>query len=302
MELVVLLRELWHRRVIVAVIALFAVLAGLAIAFKLPSFESRAYSVGVASARILVDTPKSQVVEVSPKGSEMLGVRANLIANLMAEGDMKSAIAQRAGIARDDLVGIAESADAPPGSTAVPRDAYALTTRVLESAPGAHLPIIEIETQAPDADGAGRLAEAAVEGLRAFLDSKAATEQVPDAERLRVSGLGTAQASDVSRGDRRYLAVAATLLLLLGGCAVIVLVGSFVRGWRLAAQWEREDEPPAEDEWVYLTPLDWTLDDLLDGGSDGGSDRDADRDATATVTDITATAPQGGKRRSGRRA
>ena len=37
-------------------------------------------------ARILVDTPSSQVVEVAPKGSDTLGVRANLLASLMVDG------------------------------------------------------------------------------------------------------------------------------------------------------------------------------------------------------------------------
>ena len=44
------------------------------------------YLVGVATTRVLIDTPSSQVVDVSPKGSDTLGVRANLIASLMVDG------------------------------------------------------------------------------------------------------------------------------------------------------------------------------------------------------------------------
>ena len=60
MELVTILRELWHRRTIVALVALVSLLVGAAVAFRLPSLESRKYEVGIATARILVDTPKSQ--------------------------------------------------------------------------------------------------------------------------------------------------------------------------------------------------------------------------------------------------
>ena len=250
MELVTTLRELWRLRAFVLVVALLALFAGLAIAFRLPSLESRKYEVGVASARMLVDTPNSQVVEVAPKGSDMLCVRANLIANLMAEGDVKAAIAQRAGVKPEQLTGIAESAETPQTAKPGP-GAYVLTTRVLSTPTGDHLPIIELESQAPDAARAAKLADAAVTGLRDYLDSKAATEQVPDANRLIVSGLGASQAADVVRGDRRLLAVAAALFLFFGGCAAIVLVGSLIRGWHIAAEWEEYEaaEGEAADEY-----------------------------------------------------
>ena len=86
MELVTILRELWRLRVLVLGIALLAMLVGMALAFRLPSLESRKYEVGVATASVLVDTPNSQVIEVAPKGSDTLAMRASLLANLMAEG------------------------------------------------------------------------------------------------------------------------------------------------------------------------------------------------------------------------
>ena len=95
MEAVTILRELWRRRILVAVVALVSILAGLSTAYSisLPP-KSKSFEVGVATGRILVDTPDSQVVDVQPKGSGTLGIRAGVLANLMTEGDVKAAIAK----------------------------------------------------------------------------------------------------------------------------------------------------------------------------------------------------------------
>ena len=242
MELVSLLRELWRLRLFVALIALVAVLVGFAVAFKLPSLESRKYDVGIATARVLVDTPSSQVVEVAPKGSDALGVRANLIANLMVEGDVKAAIAQKAGLSPDKLIGIPETTVGPPPDLGPsPATAHVLSTRVSATPDGDRLPIIEIQAQAPDAAAAAKLAEASITGLREYLDSKAAAEQVPNAERLRVSGLGTPQAHAAARGPRMIFALGATIFVFIAGCGALLAGLALVRGWRVAAAVEQEE-------------------------------------------------------------
>ena len=63
MDVVTTLRELWRRRRYVAGVFVLALIAGAAI-----MFHGHRYQVGVASARILVDTPSSQVVQVAPEG------------------------------------------------------------------------------------------------------------------------------------------------------------------------------------------------------------------------------------------
>lgn len=249
MEIVTILRELWRRRALVVVFGALAIVVAVLLAFRVPSFESRKYNVGVATARILVDTPNSQVVEVAPDGSDTLGVRATLIANLMAEGVIKAAIAKEAGIPPDKLVGVTEAAaglatpSAPSG-----RKANVLTTHVPTTADGDRLPIIEIEAQAPDARRAAALATAAITGLRDYLDTKAAAEQVTEADRLRISSLGAPQAREVVRGPRLLLALGVALVVFIGGCAAILLFVEFARRWRdadaeesLVDDWRREN-------------------------------------------------------------
>jgi len=250
MELVTILRELWRRRNVVAAVAIVAVLVAVAASYRVTgplTLESRSYQVGLATAQILLDTPSSQVVEVAPKGSDTLGVRANLLASLMVQGDVKSAIADRAGIPATKLHGIAESAvvenaDKKPG----PRDSV-LTTRVVSTSDGDRIPIIEIEAQAPDAQRAAALADAAVAGLRDYINSKAAGEAVVDTKRLHVSSLGKAQARGMTRGPSLLIALALALLVFVAGCAAILVITAVVRGWSAAAradEWDADDFDP----------------------------------------------------------
>jgi hypothetical protein len=104
MEAVTILRELWRRRVLVAVVAFIAVLIGGLLSYRIgfPP-EPRQYTVGVATTRVLVDTPQSQVIKVDPRGSDTLGLRAAVLANLMVEGEAKAAIARRAGLKPEKL-------------------------------------------------------------------------------------------------------------------------------------------------------------------------------------------------------
>jgi hypothetical protein len=240
MDTVTILRDLWRLRLAVVVILVLAVLAGVALVFKLPSLESRKYEVGVATARILVDTPSSQVVEVAPKGSDTLGIRANLLASLMVDGVVKSAIAQRAGIPPEKLVGISE-ASSEPGPVAKPpgpRD-FVLTTRVLVNTGGDQLPIIEIDVQAPDRANAAKLGVAAMEGLRDYLDSTAAKQQVADADRLKVSGLGAPQAVTEVRGPSITVGVIAVLFTFGFGSATLLGFRALVAALRAASAREK---------------------------------------------------------------
>ena len=240
MDTVTILRELWDRRILVGLAAVVAILVGLLLTYNvsLPP-TSRKYEVSIASGRILVDTPKSQVIDVEPKGSDTLGVRADLLANLMTEGEVKAAIGRRAGLRSGQLVAGAQTAGQLPAVLSSARlgpDAHVLITRAVINAAGEPLPIIELEAQAPDGEGAARLASAAVTGLGAYLDSKAAGEEVPDARRLDVTGLGAPDVREATRGPRRMVALVAALLVFLCGCAAILLVSALARRWRTASE------------------------------------------------------------------
>jgi len=259
METVAILRTLWRRRRLVAGVLLLAVVVGIAVGYRvsLPAtLRSRSYEVGVATSRIFVDTPSSQVVEVSPRGGDTLGTRAGLIASLMVDGTVKAAIARRAGLRPQQFEGFSESA--AESSPAVPEPtprSRVLMTRVVTNASGDELPIIQIRVQAADARQAATLAAAAVTGLRDYLDSKAALQRVPDAKRLQVNGLGAPQARDVTRGPRRLYALIAAVVVFLAGCAAIVVGAQLARGWRAVAAEERGRERPTDRRVPTLNGL-----------------------------------------------
>jgi capsular polysaccharide biosynthesis protein len=283
MEAVTILRELWRRRVLVALVALAAALVGFLLAYRVgfPP-EPRKYEVGLATARVLVDTPQSQVIKVDPKGSDTLGLRASVLANLMVEGEAKDAIARRAGLTPKKLTAVSASATSVDGSGGEPQpvstafpddpDVHMIRTRVIANPDGEQLPIIETDVQAPDAASATKLANATVTGLTDYLDKRAAADgDVDEARRLRISGLGSAQATVAARGPGRGVAAAAAIVIFLAGCAIILLVSALARSWRAAEVSERAetidsapDESPSEDfafddlsldlEPVRLTP------------------------------------------------
>ena len=174
---ITILQDLWRCRRLVAVFGLVAVLIGIFVAYQpgVPP-QSRARHVGEGHLQILVDTPASQVVEVETEGSSSLGSRASLIANLMVAGEVKQAIARSAKLPPQQLIAISEAAAVPstppPAHVKDPR-AYVLKTSVVSNEDGVQLPIIAVDTQAPDANRAAALANAAAAGLKEYLDARA---------------------------------------------------------------------------------------------------------------------------------
>lgn len=276
MDTVTILRQLWRRRRLVAGVCVFAVLIGAALHFRLPSFQSRSYDVGVATVNILVDTPSSQVVNVAPRGSDTTGARASLLASLMVGGEIKSMIAKRMGINPNQLVGNTDAVtnlSSPTGgaatgtNTAPPENGYGFTTQVPTDSQGDELPIISLSTQAPTQARASQLANASVAALQEFMKTKAVSEGIADADRLQVNGMGIPQATVQARGPSRLLVLVVMLIVFVAGCAAILGVDALVKGWREAAAQEEElvDESEPEDpelaDAVYADPDD--LDDAF---------------------------------------
>ena len=114
---------------------------------------------------------------------------------------------------------------------------------------GDQLPIIEIEAQAPGPRcRVGASAPRRSQGLRDYLDSKAAQQQVPDADRLQVTGLGAPQADVEVRGPGPVLAIVVMILVFGLGCGALLLALAVARKWRAVSEIEQlEDEGPIDD-------------------------------------------------------
>lgn len=231
-----ILRDLWQRRRLVALFGLVAFLLAMLVAFRpgLPP-KSRAYRVGEGHLQILVDTPASQVVDVASADPAALGGRAGLLATLMVGGDVKQTIAAAAKLRPQQLIAVSSSSTAPTTTSASAVSnplAYVLKTSVVSTDVGDQLPIIEIDTQAPDARSAAALANAAATGLTQYLDARANREGVPQRKRLQVRSVGVAQARDVVKGSGKLIAAGVAVVVFGLLCGSMLLLIAVKRSWR----------------------------------------------------------------------
>jgi hypothetical protein len=283
MNHITILRALWQRRALVAVAAALSVIAGIVAAYHvtLPAkLTSRQYTVAVGQARFLIDTPESQVLTVSPAapanpaGSGDLAGRANLLANVIPTGPVKAAIAKRAGIRAADLTIVgppspATAFSAAPGPTPLEASQAAkandrtanIVTITVPGAPDSPLPVISVETQSPRERTAARLANATIAGLQYFLASMPEAKRIPEARKIVLRPLGTAQVGTTVHGPRRLYALLLPFVLFTLACAAIVFVPYVFRAWRGIVAPEREETAGAQHQWTDPESLDLDRDD-----------------------------------------
>ena len=179
---------------------------------------------------MLIDTPSSQVAAIAPEGSGDLGMRADLLSRIMVEGTVKAKIARAAGLHPNALFGVLAVGRGRPGGAKPPRDAPVLTTEVVVASYSTQLPLIQIEARAGDAASAAKIADAAVKGLRNYVDEQAVDTNVPAQRRVRVTPLGVTQAETAVRGPKSVFAVIAAIFVFGLGCACIVALAALGRG------------------------------------------------------------------------
>ena len=269
MEIVPILRVLWRARRLVVVFAMLAMLVGLLMAYKIsypPSLKSRQYSVGLAATTALVDTPSSQIVDLggsdAPGDVGTLASRAALLASIMTTSPIKDEIAARARISHDTLISMPPSASAPgaqptqvSGASITAKDPRAsLLKTTIPNLESGEIPIIAVETQAPTAAAAARLANASIEVLKQRLSSEATSDAVPDARRVVVRQLGPARSATEVRGPGKAAPIITAVFVLLLGCALIVGLHKFANSWQSVAAQERADaeELAAHDNELAL--------------------------------------------------
>jgi hypothetical protein len=249
MELITILLRLWRGRWLVLLSALVAIAVGVVVSYKVsftssPHLQTRQYTVALGTVNVLVDTPESQVIDLDPKGADAVGPRATLLANLIATTPIKDAIAKQLNMSPRELTVLAPQSTSVLAPSAAQtqaagrgRDAKVISIRTDET-----LPVISIDTQAPDADTASRLANGAAIGLQQYLTTVSATQRVPQKRQLKLRQLGDAQVGITARGPRRIFGAFAAFFILLLACSAIVLVPGVVRAVRMANLEEQEKD------------------------------------------------------------
>jgi hypothetical protein len=250
-ELIAFFRELRARRWLVAAGFAVAVAVGVLLVYRVslgfpPKFRTRQYYVGEASAQVLIDTPKSQIADLNPPGALVLYTRATLLADLIATAPVQQQIAGQIGVPAANL-----RITPPAGSVVAPVKASPLGVAGAKAASASAaaspwqltvtidptLPIIAFAAQGPSAAGALSLATAAVDVLRQRVNSLAAGQRVPTNDQAVVNQIGPPVAGVAARGPRKLYGVAATVVVFMLICFVLVGARGFGRRRTAAEPW-----------------------------------------------------------------
>jgi hypothetical protein len=242
------LRGLWQVRGWVAVCGVFAVVAALwsvaDISLLPPRVGSRALTMATASTQVVVDTPRSTLVDMRQDtyGIDGLTNRALLLGNVMASPLVRADIARRAHVPFDQLQVV------PPITARQPRvlseagnekhtsDILRLNGQYrLYIKANPTVPFLQIYAQTPTAKSAGALANAAVGGMQSYLAELAKSTQTPGVQQIRLTQLGQAHGSVVDKGIEWQFAFLAFLLAFGASCATVIWIRRVREGWRLAA-------------------------------------------------------------------
>ena len=245
MELAGILRELYRLRRLVAVGAAIALVATLSTAYSVsflpPSLHSKSLDIGAASTRVLIDTPRSKVVDLGASTTDFttLATRANLLANLMSSAPVKTAVAREVGVPAELVVADAPIVANVPRAGLEPDSEQRASDLVAESRlfrlkviPNPQLPIIAIYAQAPTAKAATELANGSVRALKRYLTTVAAQQSIKDADQLVVTQLGVATGATVNENVNLTLAAMVFIVVLTLCCVLILVAAAVVRGWR----------------------------------------------------------------------
>lgn len=245
------LRELWRLRLGLTLCVLAAALAALSTAYEVniapPGLSPRSLELASASTEVLVDTPRSALLDPpqSTADVEAMTNRAILLGNVMASPPVQTLIALRAGVPPARIRTVAPIT--PDFPRPVANEANRKRTSDLfgsleeyrlsvESPP--NVPILQINAQAPTVATSQRLANAAVDGLRDYIARLAAVQGIEADQQVRLEQLGRAQGRVVNDGVGVQAALLAFVIVFAATAAAGIFVSRVRRGWSAARERE----------------------------------------------------------------
>jgi hypothetical protein len=232
MEFVSILRALGRHKFLVVLGFAASIVLGLVLAGRLalmpPRFVNHQTTSGVATTKVLVAAPKTPTTSLDPKADTTgsLGIRAELLADLLATDGLRRQIAQAAGIAPDQLAVLGRATEPPQLKVplAVSGAEAAVTATepyvVIARAEQQQVPIIALRASAPSGPQAARVIEAAAKTL----EQQVANEK-PGQIDLAIQRLGSPVVKSFVRGPRKSIAATGAALFFGLWCAAIVVLG-----------------------------------------------------------------------------
>lgn len=254
------LHELWRLRLAVLACTALAMFMALSSSYKVsllpPGLEPRSLQMASASTQVLVDTPRSTLIDLRQDLFQIGSMtnRAVLLGNVMASQPVVAYVARRAGVPPEVIR--AQTPRTPNAPRPLATDGAARKTSDLlrstdqyrlsiEANPS--VPILKIYAQAPSERAAEQLANASVDGLRDYLAQQARAEGITANRQVRLQQLGRARGAVINRGARLQVA----FLVFLGSFAVCATAAIFVsrihRGWKQAQDDVSAHESPEHE-------------------------------------------------------
>lgn len=274
MDFVEAARQLWHRKLAVAVVLAAAVLGAVLISYSIslapPGLHKRSLQLGAASSQILVDTPDSTLVSgASPEKFDTLAARARVY------GEYLSTLQARARIAAISGVPAASLTTAGPFSPESGQVSYQNQTsasrggEILQEGATNRLvfvaqegvPIINVDAQAANAATAIRLAHASFITLRQYvraLQHTGAADPSHHGEGVIVRQLGAPEGGTIGGSNSKILMAVAFLLIAGVGFVLILALPRMAERWRRLDESDRPqapDVPPMRGARATLLPL-----------------------------------------------
>jgi hypothetical protein len=234
LNLILILKELWHRRALAALsiflAAAISVLAVFQVSFSPPGVSKRSQAEAQGSIAILVDSARSPIADAK---RDLLGLtaRAGVFARYMAGGNVVGEIAEANDIPVEqiDVAGPSPLPGQAPGIESVKVHPYGIA---ISQQP--ELPIVNVETRAPTVREARGLAAAAPEAVSRIVSSVQAEQGTPAEKQVQFRVLGPAQATPVDEAMGKKMAIVLFLVLLAIFIALILGVPRLVVAWRAA--------------------------------------------------------------------
>jgi hypothetical protein len=236
MELMMLLRLLWQRRILVGVGAVVSVAVAIAMG------HGATPASGLAKTGVVIDTTASQLVTDAPANAATLPWRATVLGMLLGIPGERAQMAREIGIPVDQLAVVDTELVAPTIPASLPRaaaEAAAGTTEpyVLTVHTDDALPIVWVEAAGPAPAAAARLAGAAVHALQAG----ASPRNTPELQGLSIHPVGATHLRAIpgGPGHKKLLALAVIVFALW---IMALTAGPLLRGM---ARTIRADGAPA---------------------------------------------------------
>lgn len=237
MEFAQVLLVLWRRRRLVAVGGLLALVVALSTGYRIgifpPRLSAKSLAVGSASTKLLVDTPRSALTDLS-KDVTVLSTRAAVLAPFMTTEPVRQAIARTVGLPQSEIYTEAPLDQQALSYTGGPSQAQR-NQQVIGQGPAYRLtfqadlnqPTISVTGQAPTVEGAVRLTNGAATAINRYFSNVENLQNVPLKTRTLLRQLGPAAGGMIGGSVNKQL-VAITFLGVLLGWMILVVIATGV--------------------------------------------------------------------------